>query len=55
VVLTADYLLTLHHEQVELELTLDALAATWTDDDGALVPRRRRTRRAPAWRQRAAG
>ena len=23
----------------ELELTLDALAATWTDEDGALVPR----------------
>ena len=23
----------------ELELTLDALAATWTDDDGAPVPR----------------
>ena len=76
VVLTADYLLTVHQERVslpavlapalppgrgrgyavysvldamlasafdaleELELTLDALAATWTDDDdGALVPR----------------
>ena len=75
VVLTADYLLTLHTERVslpavlapelrpeggrryvvysvldamlasafdaleELELTLDALAATWTDEDGAVVPR----------------
>jgi magnesium transporter len=75
VVLTADYLLTLHEERVslpavlapelppgrdrryavysvldamlasafdaleELELTLDALAATWTDDAGARVPR----------------
>ena len=74
-VLTADYLLTLHQERVslpavlapelppgrgrryavypvldamlasafdaleELELTLDAPAATWTDDDCALVPR----------------
>ena len=73
-VLTADYLLTLHQERVslpavlapelppgrgrryavysvldamlasafdaleELELTLDALAATWTDDDGARAP-----------------
>ena len=75
VVLTSDYLLTLHEERVslpavlapelpagrsrryavysvldamlasafdaleELELTLDALAATWTGDDGAPVPR----------------
>jgi magnesium transporter len=75
VVVTADYLLTLHEERVslpaalapdlppersrgyavysvldamlasafdaleEVELTLDPLAATWTDGDGALVPR----------------
>jgi Mg2+ and Co2+ transporter CorA len=39
----------------ELELTLEALAATWTDKDGALVPRASCRRSAPAWRRCDAG